>query len=409
MNNLLRLQDDIALALATSNIRILTPIPGKAAVGIEVPNIVRELVTLGDLLANPEWKKTQHPLGVALGKDISGRPFYFRLSEMPHLLVAGATGSGKSVCVNSLIVSMLYIAPPDIVRFLMVDPKRVELTVYNEIPHLVAPVVVNPKQAAAALAWAVTEMERRYEMLTEIPARNIETYNEKAGKNGRERMPYLVVVIDELADLMMVSPKEVEESICRLAQLARAVGIHLVVATQRPSANVITGLIKSNITTRIAFSVSSQIDSRVIIDQPGAEKLIGKGDMLFSTQSLLKPVRLQGPMIGEDEVERVVSYVRSQGRPHYNEDVLAMERASVSDAGFEDELIPSAIDLVLEKGVASTSYLQRRLRIGYARAASIVDALEARGIVGPPEGTKPRRILITKEDWDRLRDVEYPV
>lgn len=403
VNRLLSLNDDIALALATPNIRILAPIPGKQAIGIEVPNIVRELVTLGDLLSTPEWSENTDPLLVAIGKDISGKPFYFSLKDMPHMLIAGSTGSGKSVALNSLINSILYRASPDEVKFILIDPKRVELVNYNDIPHLITPVITNPKMASSALAFIVSEMERRFEQLTKIPVRNIESYNQKALSQGLEKMPYLIVVIDELADLMIVSANEVEDAIVRISQLARAVGIHLVVATQRPSVDVITGLIKSNITTRVAFSVSSQVDSRVIIDSPGAEKLIGKGDMLFMTQSLLKPIRLQSPYMSEEEVEKVTQFVKQQRKPDYNEEILKLDRLQAKGFETEDDLFDEAVEIVIQTGQASVSYLQRKLRIGYARAARLMDMLEERGIVSPPDGARPRMVLITYEEWQETK------
>jgi S-DNA-T family DNA segregation ATPase FtsK/SpoIIIE len=404
VNRLLSLEHEIALALATPNIRILAPIPGKQAIGIEVPNIVRELVTLGDLLATPQWKESTDPLLIAVGKDISGQPFFFSLREMPHLLIAGATGSGKSVALNSLIVSILYRATPEQVKFVLVDPKRVELTPYNGLPHLMAPVITNPRQASSALQYVVGEMERRYDLLSSVAVRNIASFNQKATESGLEPIPYIVVVIDELADLMMVAAGEVEDAIVRIAQLARAVGIHLVVATQRPSADVITGLIRSNITTRMAFSVGTQVDSRVILDTPGAERLIGRGDMLFITQSLLRPIRLQAPFVSEAEVEKVTSFIKKQRAPLYNEDILKFDRAKSMEGELEDELFEEAVETILASGQASVSYLQRKLRIGYARAARLMDMLEERGIVSEQDGARPREILITPEEWEQLRE-----
>lgn len=403
VQKLLSLQDDLSLALATPNIRILTPIPGKSAIGIEVPNIIRALVTLGDLMQSEEWSQRNELLLLPLGKDITGKPFFFDLREMPHMLIAGATGSGKSVCLNSVITSILYRSTPDNVKMVLVDPKRVEFNHYKDIPHLLAPVITETKQASSALSYIVDEMEKRFEKLSSLPARDINTYNQKAFKNGSEPMPYIVVVIDELADLMMISAREVEEAIVRISQMARAVGIHLIVATQRPSANIITGLIKSNITTRIAFSVSSQVDSRVIIDTPGAEKLIGKGDLLFITQSLLKPRRLQSPYITEEEVEKVTDFIKSQEKPEYIEDVLNYAEEKKKVEKYEDELFEDAVEQILLADQASTSFLQRKLRIGYARAARIMDSMEAHGIVGPQEGSKPRDILISREDWQKMR------
>ncbi len=402
VNRLISITDDISLALASPDIRILTPIPGKSVIGIEVPNIYRELVTLGDILISEEAKKFKSILTFALGKDTTGQPTLADLKEMPHLLIAGATGSGKSVCLNSLIMSILFRATPKEVKMILIDPKRIELNLFNSLPHLIIPVVTNPRQSAAALTWAVGEMERRFEKLAETETRNIDAYNLRVGKD--EPMPYLIIVIDELADLMMVSPVEVEEAICRIAQLARAVGIHLVVATQRPSSDIITGLIKANITSRIAFAVSSQVDSRVILDTPGAEKLVGKGDMLFVTPSYLKPKRIQGAFVTESEIERVTNFIKSQSRPHYNLEILEIEKTKFGEGEFFDELLDDAIELVVNTGIASVSFFQRKLKIGYARAARIMDILEERGIVSPPEGAKPRTVLLTKEEWEKIKE-----
>lgn len=394
------IQDDLSLALATPNVRIITPLPGKSAIGIEVPNKLRELVTLRELLETEEWRNSKDPLLLAIGKSSTGVPFYFSLRKMPHLLIAGATGSGKSVCLNSIILTLLFKAHPDDVKLLLIDPKRVEFSPYQDIPHLLAPVVVDPNKAASALAYMVQEMERRYQQLSQVVARDIESYNKKAAKMGIEKLPYIVIIIDELADLMLVCSREVEEAVVRLAQMARAVGIHLILATQRPSADIITGLIKSNITTRIAFSVRSQIDSRVILDSPGAEKLIGQGDMLFLAQSLLHPIRLQAPYVSEEEIERVTNFVKEQLEPDYLEDVFNVKLEKPKESDFEDELFDEAVELIVTYGQASTSFLQRKLKIGYARAARIMDMLEASGIVGPQEGSKPREILITREEWE---------
>lgn len=393
------IQDDLSLALATPNVRIITPLPGKSAIGIEVPNKLRELVTLRELLETDEWLNSKDPLLLAIGKNSTGVPFYYSLRKMPHLLIAGATGSGKSVCLNSIIMTMLFKAHPEEVKLLLIDPKRVEFSPYHDIPHLLAPVVTDPSKAASALAYMVQEMERRYQELSTVVARDIDSYNKKAAKEGFEKLPYIVIVIDELADLMLVCSREVEEAVVRLAQMARAVGIHLILATQRPSADIITGLIKSNITSRIAFSVRSQIDSRVILDTPGAEKLIGQGDMLFLTQSLLHPVRLQAPYVSEEEIERVTGFVKEQAKPEYLKDIFSIKVEGPRDSEFDDELVEQAVDLILTYGQASTSFLQRKLKIGYARAARIMDILEASGIVGPQEGSKPREILITPEEW----------
>jgi len=404
VNRILGLADDIALALASSDIRILAPIPGKSAIGIEVPNKQRELVTLGDILSNPEAQR-DGILKVALGKDISGKPVIADIGDMPHLLIAGSTGSGKSVCINSILMSLLMRARPDQVKMILIDPKRIELTFYDGIPHLVTPVVVNPKEASRALLWAVKEMENRLGLLAESGTRNIDGYNAFLRKKEikDEFMPYIVIVIDELADLMMVAPGEVEGSICRLAQLARAVGIHLVIATQRPSVNVITGLIKANITSRVAFAVSSQIDSRVILDSAGAEKLVGKGDMLFMTPKLQKLKRLQCSFVSEQEVELVTDFVKKQAKPSYQGEILEKKKSKFSLDDYEDDLFDDAMELVVSIGMASVSMLQRRLRIGYTRAARLMDILEERGIVGPSEGSKSRAVFLTKEDLEKMR------
>ncbi len=406
VNRILTLADDLALALAVADIRILAPIPGKSAVGIEVPNEYRELVTLGDVLTSEKATTNPSPLAIAIGKDNAGQPVLADLGDMPHLLIAGATGSGKSICINSILMSLLMRATPQKVRMILVDPKQIELNLFNELPHLLAPVVKNAKQAPTALAWAVGEMESRLEILGEAGTRNIDGYNSLVQKGSprvadAEPMPYIVIIIDELADLIMVASGEVEDAICRLAQLARAVGIHLIVATQRPSADIITGLIKANITTRIAFEVSSQIDSRVILDQPGAEKLVGKGDMLFSSTATPKPRRIQGCMVTEHEIEQVTEFITRQGKPEYREDVLA-EKKGKFGYDYDDELLERAMEIVVTTQQASVSMLQRRLRVGYSRAARIMDMLEEKGVVGPHEGAKPRSILIDEEDLQRI-------
>lgn len=401
VTRIVSLADDLALALAATDVRVQAPIPGKSAVGIEVPNGARNLVTIGDILGSDEASKSHSPLAIGIGQDISGQSVVADLAQMPHLLIAGATGSGKSICINSLLVSILMRSRPDQVRLVLVDPKRVELSLYNGISHLLVPVVSKPKEAANALAWAVGEMERRYEVLETARVRNIMGFNETiaAGKfPDLDYLPYIVVVIDELADLMMVAAGEVEDAICRLAQMARAVGIHLVVATQRPSADIITGLIKANITTRIAFAVSSGVDSRVILDQPGAERLVGKGDMLLSTPDLPKPRRVQGAFVTESEIELVTGFIRKQAEPQYQREILQDKRGEQSFDDFEDELFEDARMLVINTGQASTSALQRRLRVGYSRAARLMDMLEQRGVVGPLEGAKPRSVLIRPED-----------
>ncbi|SHJ44779.1 DNA translocase FtsK [Tepidibacter formicigenes] len=398
VSKIVGLVDDIALSLAAKSIRIEAPIPGKSAIGIEVPNDEVQLVTLREVIESDEFSSNNSKLSFGLGKDISGRPIITDIAKMPHLLIAGATGSGKSVCVNTLINSILYKAKPDEVKFLMIDPKVVELTNYNGIPHLLIPVVTDPKKAAYALNWAVTEMNRRYKLFAENSVRDITGYNEKV----EEKLPKVVIIIDELADLMMVSPNEVEDAICRLAQMARAAGMHLIVATQRPSVDVITGVIKANIPSRIAFSVSSQADSRTILDMGGAEKLLGKGDMLFYPVGSPKPVRLQGAFISDKEVESVVNFVKSQVEEvNYTEDIIENINKGVTfDSSDEDDLLSEAIGLVVNAGQASASMLQRKFRIGYNRAARLIDQMEERGLIGPSEGSKPRKVLITKEEYE---------
>jgi len=403
VSRIVSLADDIALSLAAPQVRIEAPIPGKAAIGIEVPNKEVAIVHLREVLETPAFTEATSKLTLALGKDIAGNPVIADLAKMPHLLIAGATGSGKSVCLNALICSMLFKAKPHELKFLMIDPKMVELTQYNGIPHLIAPVVSHPKKAATALHWMVNEMEKRYELFAAAGVKDINRYNRWIQKENveRETLPFVVVVIDELADLMMVAPADVEDAICRLAQMARAAGIHLVIATQRPSVDVITGLIKANISARIAFAVSSQIDSRTILDMAGAEKLLGRGDMLFLPTGAAKPIRVQGAYVSDREVEDLVTYIKQQGRPEYNINFLKEEDITFNDEG-EDELLPDAVRVVLETGQASISMLQRRLRVGYARAARLMDMMEARGFVGGPEGTKPRAILINWEEYRRL-------
>jgi S-DNA-T family DNA segregation ATPase FtsK/SpoIIIE len=414
------LSKDIAYAMASPDVRILAPIPGRSAIGVEVPNRQRQLVALADILSSEEARRAVHPLEVALGRDIAGRPVMVNLSEMPHVLIAGATGAGKSSCINSVVTSILMRSTPDQVRLILVDPKRVELGHYNGLPHLLTQVVVNPKRAANALIWAVHEMERRYDILAEAGMRDIAGYNravdagelvaEPAADDGDEshtvsRLPYVLVVVDELNDLMMVAARDVEDSICRIAQMARAVGIHLVIATQRPSVDVITGVIKANIPSRLAFSVSSLADSRVILDQSGAERLIGKGDLLLLTASSSNPRRLQGPWVGETEVRAVVAHWRRQSQPRYVEGVEG-EGPSGEDRGFADEgddeeLVAQAMELVVRSQLGSTSMLQRKLRVGFARAGRLMDLLERRGVVGPSEGSKARAVLMTPEELDQ--------
>jgi S-DNA-T family DNA segregation ATPase FtsK/SpoIIIE len=394
------LSKDIAYAMASPDIRILAPIPGKSAIGIEVPNPVRQLVTLGDLIG-PEFVGSTSPLVIPLGKDISGKPVFVSLAEMPHVLIAGATGSGKSSFINSALVSLLVKDPPDLLRLILVDPKRVELGHYSGLPHLLTDVVVDPRRAAAALSWAVKEMERRYQLLASIGARSIDAYNDAVSsqaEQGLSRLPYLLVVIDELNDLMMVAAREVEDAICRIAQMARAVGIHLLIATQRPSVDVITGVIKANIPARIAFSVSSLADSRVILDQAGAERLIGRGDMLFLSPSAATPVRVQAPWVSQEEVVAVVGAWRRQARGG-NELDLSRPEEGGSQAEAEDDLLEKAMELVVMNQLGSTSMLQRKLKIGFARAGRLMDLLEQRGVVGPAEGAKPRPVLMSKEEY----------
>lgn len=412
------LADDIALALASAGVRIEAPIPNKSAVGIEVPNKNKSMVSLREIIETPIYQNAKSKLNVALGKDITGNVICADVAKMPHLLIAGTTGSGKSVCLNSMIVSILFNATPDEVKLVMIDPKQVEFTVYNGIPHLLVPVVSDPKKAAGALGWAVTEMLQRYKMFSEKSVRDIKGYNKLAETdNTITPMPHIVIFIDELSDLMMAAPNEVEDSICRLAQMARAAGMHLVIATQRPSVNVITGVIKANIPSRIALSVSSQIDSRTILDAAGAEKLLGNGDMLFSPVGISKPIRVQGCFLSDEEVEGVVKFIKSQSdEKKYDEGVMqeierqaAMETSkksssassasSDSDDSSGDEMMPKAIEVVVESQMASTTLLQRKLKLGYARAARIIDELEQRGIVGPFEGAKPRKVLISKQQW----------
>lgn len=398
VNRILSLSDDIALTFASPDVRIIAPIPGKSAIGIEVPNVHRELVTIGEILASDKARSDNHPLTVGLGKDISGNAVLANLGNMPHLLIAGATGSGKSVCINTIIASLLTRATPNQVKLIMIDPKRVELNLFNGIAHLLTPVVTNSKQASHALNWAVSEMDNRFDILSEHKVKNIYSFNKKMEKSGTDKMPFIVLIIDELADLMMVSPREVEDAICRLAQLARAVGIHLIVATQRPSTDVITGLIKANIMTRIAFAVSSQTDSRVILDTGGAEKLVGKGDALYSTAETIKPQRIQSAFLTENEIQSLTDYIRQQAKPEYVEDITKPAQSSVLSQDFDDELFDEAMELIVNTGKASVSYLQRRLRIGYGRAARLMDMLEDKGIVSPQDGSKPREVLIQPEE-----------
>ncbi|MFL2648181.1 MAG: DNA translocase FtsK [Candidatus Actinomarinales bacterium] len=403
------LSHDIAYALATPDVRLLAPIPGRSAIGIEIPNRQRKLVSLGDVLSSTEAKKETHPLSVALGLDISGKPRLTNLSELPHVLIAGQTGAGKSSCINSIVTSLLTRTNPDEVKMVMVDPKRVELGQYNNVPHLLTKVITNPKKAVDALTWAVSEMDRRYDLLADGQVRDIDGYHEKydAGLLDDEkfdRFPYIVVFIDELNDLMMVAGREVESAIVRLAQMARAIGIHLVVATQRPSVDVITGVMKANIPSRLAFSVASTTDSRVILDQSGAEKLIGLGDMLVVTASNPRLERIQGAWVTEKEIKDVVSWVKTQKNAEYNPAVIEEHKkvinTSDNDLGEDEELINTAKELIIRSQLGSTSMLQRKLRVGFARAGRLMDILEDQGVVGPSEGSKAREVLITIEEFE---------
>jgi len=416
------LSHDIAYAMASPDVRILAPIPGRSAIGVEVPNRQRQLVTLGDILAAPEAKAASHPLDVGLGRDISGRAVMLNLGELPHVLIAGATGAGKSSCINALVTSLLMRNTPDQVRLILVDPKRVELGGYNDLPHLLTPVVTNPKKAANALEWAVREMELRYETLAEVGARDLTGYNAMVDREelptpehpdpntgkGYERLPYIVVVVDELNDLMMVAARDVEASICRIAQMARAVGVHLVIATQRPSVDVITGVIKANIPSRLAFSVSSLADSRVILDQAGAEKLIGQGDLLMLTSTSNRVQRIQGAWVEEECIRKVAAHWKRQATaPSYVEGIAdagddAGGGRAGGDAGDDDDLLVEAMDLVVRSGLGSTSMLQRKLRVGFARAGRLMDLLERKGIVGPSHGSKARDVLMTVEELEAM-------
>jgi S-DNA-T family DNA segregation ATPase FtsK/SpoIIIE len=406
------LSHDIAYALASPDVRILAPIPGKSAIGIEVPNRHRQLVTLGDILASPEVAADHDPLAVALGKDIAGAARLLHLEELPHLIIAGATGAGKSSCINAMVTSILMRTTPEEVRLILVDPKRVELGQYNDVPHLLTRVITNPKKASDALQWAVSEMERRYELLADAGVRDITSYREKWDAGGLDegafdRFPFIVIIVDELNDLMMVAGRAVEDSVVRIAQMARAVGIHLVLATQRPSVNVITGVIKANVPSRLAFSVASQTDSRVIIDSVGAEKLVGLGDMLVVTALNPKPERIQGAFVTEKEIHSVVDWVREQQRARYQDKHVfeVAEKQVAEDDMFEGEdpqIIRQALELIVRSQLGSTSMLQRKLRIGFARAGRVMDILERKGIVGPSEGSKARAVLITEDELPDL-------
>ena len=412
VSKIVNLADDIALNLAAQGVRIEAPIPGKAAIGVEIANQEIDMVTMREVLESDEFKNHPSKLAVALGKDISGKPIILDLAKMPHLLIAGQTGSGKSVCVNSIIASIMYKANPNEVKLLLVDPKVVELSIYNGIPHLDTPVVTKPKKAAGALSWAVTEMMQRYDTFAEAKVREIKAYNTYAKQNNLPLMPQIVIIIDELADLMMAAPSEVEDSICRLAQLARAAGMHLVIATQRPSVNVITGTIKANIPSRIAFATSNGIDSRTILDSNGAEKLLGRGDMLYHPTGAPKPIRVQGAFLSDAERDSIIEFVKENSTASYDPNILEhIEKEASASAqndrsdspGDNDELLPKAIDIVMELGQASTSMLQRKMSIGFARAGRIMDQMEQRGIVGPSQGSKPREIMLTKEQYMELK------
>ena len=416
VSKIANLADDIALNLAAETIRIEAPIPGKQAVGIEVPNQEKEMVHLREVLESDEFAESKSKMSVALGKDVAGKVTIADMAKMPHTLIAGSTGSGKSVCINTIITSIIYKAKPSEVKLVMVDPKVVELSVYNGIPHLLIPVVTDPKKAAGALAWAVQEMDNRYNLFAQKGVRDLKGYNALIEKEeGVGKLPQILIIIDELADLMMVAAKEVEDSICRLAQKARAAGMHLIIATQRPSVDVITGIIKANIPSRIAFAVSSQVDSRTILDQVGAEKLLGKGDMLFYPTGAAKPTRIQGAFVSDEEVEKIVSFVKTNGEATYNEDILdSIEKSDKTDKEIQDanskdpddntdEHLMEAIDLVVETGQASTSFIQRKFNVGYARAGRIIDQMEERGIISGYQGSKPRQVLMSKERWEELK------
>ncbi len=415
VSKIANLADDIALNLAAETIRIEAPIPGKQAVGIEVPNKQKEMVGLREVIESDSFKNNNSKLSVALGKDVAGSPVIANIEKMPHVLIAGSTGSGKSVCINTIITSIVYNSKPSEVKLVMVDPKVVELSVYNGIPHLLIPVVTDPKKAAGALAWAVQEMDNRYNLFAEKGVRDLKGYNKVAKQEGIGQLPQIVIIIDELADLMMVAAKDVEESICRLAQKARAAGMHLVIATQRPSVDVITGLIKANVPSRIAFAVSSQVDSRTILDQVGAEKLLGKGDMLYFPAGAAKPTRVQGAFVSDEEVEKIVDFIKSNGTAVYSEDILdtiengtkeeQMKNLEAEQAAEDDTdpFLQDAIDTVVETGQASTSFIQRRFKVGYARAGRIIDQMEERGVISGYQGSKPREVLWTLEKLAEMK------
>ncbi|MDP3791167.1 MAG: DNA translocase FtsK [Candidatus Omnitrophota bacterium] len=393
------LNDNIALAMKAQSVRIVAPIPGKGTIGVEVPNSASALVYLKEVLDSKEYRDSKSKLKLALGKDIAGAPVIADLASMPHLLIAGATGSGKTVCINSLIISLLFNSSPDELKFIMIDPKRVELAVFNDLPHLLSPVVTEHKKVASTLDWVVNEMDSRYELFAKSAVRNIALYNEKFGQGGAAKLPYIVVIIDELADLMMIAQQEVESAITRLAQLSRAVGIHIVLATQRPSVDVITGVIKANFPARISFKVASKVDSRTVLDINGADKLLGRGDMLFVEPGASRPTRAQCSLISDKEIERITDYIKSQRQPDYIEAILDVHKKPTFKKFEKDELYEEAVKMILETRQASVSMLQRRLGLGYARAARIIDTMEAEGIVGQFQGSKPRDILVSLEEY----------
>lgn len=399
INRIEALSDDIALAIKAQSVRIIAPIPGKGRVGVEVPNLHSALVCIKDLLVSAEYHKQKSSLTLALGKDITGRSVFGDLDDMPHLLIAGTTGSGKTVCVNTCILSLLFRGSPNELKFLMIDPKMVELMPFNGLPHLLCPVVTDAKKAAVALNWVVGQMEDRYQLLAKAGVRNIEAYNEK-----QEKIPYIVVIVDEFADLMTVARDQIENAITRLAQLSRAVGIHLILATQRPSVDVITGVIKANLPARISFKVASKVDSRTVLDMNGAETLLGKGDMLFLQPGKEDLIRIQGALVKDEEIERVVGFIKAQGEPAYDDQILKeQQKSSLASGGEKDELYDEAVRVIMESNQASVSILQRRMRLGYTRAARIIDIMEMEGLVGPYEGSKPRRILVDRQSW--LKDL----
>ena len=396
INRIVTLGDDIALAMKAQSVRIVAPIPGKARVGVEVPNTTSTLVYVKEIVASQEFLDSDSKLTIALGKDIAGTAVIAHLDDMPHMLIAGTTGSGKTVCVNSVILSLLMRCTPNELKFVMIDPKMVELAPFNGLPHLLCPVVTDSKKASGALNWVVNEMERRYRLLAEAGARNIKGYNEK---NPEQNLPYIVVIIDEFADLMVVARDQVESAVTRLAQLSRAVGIHLVLATQRPSVDVITGVIKANMPARISFKVASKVDSRTVLDMNGADKLLGKGDMLFLRPQDAKLTRAQGALVSDKEIERLVDFIKAQAAPVYDEEIVNVQQKSGVAGGEKDELYDEAVRIIIESNQASVSILQRRLRLGYTRAARIIDMMEEDGMVGPFEGSKPRRLLVDREEW----------